>query len=204
MPTVWLGLIIRFVLQMSVSANLRAARDGFPWGLLIAVLCVLPACNRRPPPAAPAEQIIRQDPIKGDRPAKLSVPGPAATFSKSADFQLLEKLHHAAQEMALDGFQFDKNALGWPHDAKVKSSAEFVALLVRNNYLTAGDAAAAGRCLVSNLSDSDPGETAFVRSSPGSFPTVIVRKDGKMQRFTSAAAADAFAPPPPREPSWLP
>ena len=145
-----------------------------------------------------------QNPNKQDGPAKAAVPVQSIPSTKAADFQLFGKLHHAAQEMALDGFQFGKNALGWPHDAKVKSSAEFMALLVKNKYLTAGDAAAASGFVVSNLSDSDPGETAFLRSSSGGLPTVIVRKDGKMQSFPSAAAADAFAPPPPREPSWLP
>ena len=106
--------------------------------------------------------------------------------------------------MALDGFQFDKKAFGWPYDAGTKSAAEFLALLVKNSYLTDDDATAASWFAISNLSDSDPGETAFLRTAPSEVTIVIVRKDGQIKSFANSAACDNFAPPPPRIPAWLP
>lgn len=106
--------------------------------------------------------------------------------------------------MALDGFQFGKKSLGWPFDAGVKSSSDYFALLIKSNYLTENDAATSAGILISNLSDSDPGETAFARTAHGVSPAVVVRKDGHTQTFADSSGIDAFAPPPPREPAWLP
>jgi hypothetical protein len=106
--------------------------------------------------------------------------------------------------MALDGFQYGKKNHAWPFDAGATSAAGYLALLVRNNYLSPTDAARFTGLLVSNLSDSDPGQTAFLRSAPGTIPIVVVRKDGKIQSVATPAECDAFAPPPPRDPAWLP
>ena len=106
--------------------------------------------------------------------------------------------------MALDGFQFDKKALGWPHDAKVNSSGDFIAMLVKNNYLPADDIVEASGFMVSNLSDSDPGETAFLRTVSGISPTVVLRKDGQCKSFRDFAAIESFALSPSHEPAWLP
>jgi len=113
-------------------------------------------------------------------------------------------LHHAAQEMALDGFQFDKKDRGWPHDAGIRTREEFLACLVRNGYLSSGDAGVFFGIRISNLSDSDPGETAFLRSPPDVRPIRVVRKDGVSEIFSGEAEALSFAPPPPRDPEWLP
>jgi len=171
---------------------LRAARTAIPSGLVLAAVCAFPACRRQQTPESPGDQ-------KPTAPIKTP-----ARAAKAPAFPSATKLHHAAQEMALDGFQFDKKNLGWPYDAGRKSAADFLALLVENNYLTAADAAAVAEFAISNLSDSDPGETAFLRSASGVFPIVVVRKDGRIESFADSAAGDIFAPPPPREPAWLP
>lgn len=143
----------------------------------------------------PPERAVEQKTVVPVEPAGVdkAVPGPH-----------MAAVHHAAQEMALDGFQFGKKSLGWPFDAGVKSSADYLSLLVRDNYLPAGQAAESGSLIISNLSDSDPGETAFLRTAFGVSPVVVVRKDGRTQSFAAPSACDGFAPPPPREPAWLP
>ena len=192
------------VFHVSASARLRAVRIALPPALFFASLCAIPACKRQRTADGPVEPIKPQASANLNAPARSASAAPAPASPQAAKSSLLTKLHHAAQEMALDGFQFDKKALGWPHDAGMKSAARFLDLLVKNNYLTADDAVAASGLAISNLSDADPGETAFLRSSPGASPIVVVRKDGRIESFADPAAGDAFAPPPPRQPSWLP
>jgi hypothetical protein len=108
---------------------------------------------------------------------------------------LLTTLHAAALEMALDGFQFNKPALGWPCDAGAKSGKDYINLLLEYHYIDAAAAKLAEPVIVANTAEPDPMETALfkIRSPDGTENTV--RKDGKME---------PSAPGPPREPEWLP
>jgi len=109
--------------------------------------------------------------------------------------------------MALDGFQFGKNHLGWPFDAGEISSAAYLEKLVREGFLEprANDWLEKLHDLkISNLSDADPGETMFLQlTQPDGF-LLIIRKDGKWSVFQDENAAAGFATVPAREPIWLP
>lgn len=116
----------------------------------------------------------------------------------------LAVIQEAAQEMAWDGFAFARPGRGWPADAGVDTGAEYVARLVEWGYLQRVPVLE-GRIEVANLSDSDPGETVFLRlESPSNGTIRILRKDGKCEVFASAAQAESFAIPPEAEPKWLP
>ncbi len=183
--------ILRSMHRKSASLWMRAsAATLFAMGVLASS-----SCGRRPPPAS--DQAPDQSPAQQPTARPSATPSPVPATPIAA-------LHHAAQEMALDGFQYDKKSHAWPFDAGVTSASDYLALLVRNNYLSPSDAARFTGVLVSNLSDSDPGETAFVRTAPGTVPIVVVRKDGRIQSVATPADCDAVAPPPPREPAWLP
>jgi len=94
--------------------------------------------------------------------------------------------------MALDGFQFGKAGLGWPHDVGAATGAAYFAVLRENNYLP--DAVPAS-ITVANVAEVDPLDTALfkIRHIDGS--EVTVRKDG---------VVDQPATNPPRNPAWLP
>jgi len=113
-------------------------------------------------------------------------------------------IHHAAREMALDGFQFGKSHLAWPFDSNTRSAAAYFETLVREGYLEQKNAGGFSGVEISNLSDSDPGETAFLRVRQDGGKILIVRKDGMEEVFSTKESASQFAPPPPREPEWLP
>lgn len=140
---------------------------------LLVTLSVLVSSCRRPPASEKHSE------------AMADVPAPT----------LLATLHAAAREMALDGFQFDKPALGWPGDVGAKSGKDYVTLLLENHYIDAATAKRAENVGVANTSESDPMETALfrIRNPDGTGDTV--RKDGKIE---------PSAPDPPRDPAWLP
>jgi len=115
----------------------------------------------------------------------------------------LAEFHSGAQEMALDGFQFGKDELGWPFDSGATTTAAYLELLKKNNRLQPATAARLARISIANLSDSDPGETAFA-GIPAEGGILVIRKDGQSRTFPDLDASAAFAPPPPRTPAWLP
>lgn len=113
-------------------------------------------------------------------------------------------IQEAAQQMAWDGFAFARPGHGWPADAGVETGAGYVRLLVERGYLQAIPSIE-GKLEVANLSDSDPGETAFLcLKSPSDGTIRILRKDGRCGVFMSGAEAESFASPPEAEPQWLP
>lgn len=135
----------------------------------VLALIVFSSCKRSPqtePPPAPAQTAAAQD--------------------------VLKKLHHAAEEMALDGFQFDKPELGWPRDVGAETSADFLARLHSGNAtisLPPGSSIA-----VANVAETDPLDTALFKFRDSSGHETVIRKDGQL----------APASPPNRNPPWLP
>ncbi|MEI8292763.1 MAG: hypothetical protein WCG66_02110 [bacterium] len=113
-------------------------------------------------------------------------------------------IHHAAQEMALEGFQFGKNNWGWPFDCAVESSEAYVKKLNDGKFLAVNSRESALRVDIANLSDADPGETAFLCLELPDKTLLFVRKDGEWAVFRDRDAARAFVKMPPREPAWLP
>ena len=114
------------------------------------------------------------------------------------------EIHHAAQKMALDGFQFGKSHLGWPFEVNEVSAAGYFQKLIREGFLPseAGEWFKQG-WMIANLSDADPGETAFLKLVQPDKTILLVRKDGQWGVFGDDPSAEAFAKEPPREPAWL-
>lgn len=160
----------------------------FPGIILLATaLAILPACKKKQPPPPPEKPVFPRE-------------VPPEPIGKSSTETILKALHHAAQEMALDGFQFDKPELGWPFDCRATKSSDYLRLLADNGYLAAQDLAVLKEVEISNLSDSDPGETAFAKIQRRN-KSHFIRKDG-----TLLSASNETQPPPfpPRDPAWLP
>ena len=135
-------------------------------------------------------------------------PNPVSNATPTPDIsrEPLE-IHRASQEMALDGFQFGKNHLGWPCEAGAVSSTAYLDALIREGFLdprTKEKLEAWSRVKISNLSDADPGETAFLEVWHTDGTIFIIRKDGQWSVFRDEQAASNFAATPPREPAWLP
>ena len=117
---------------------------------------------------------------------------------------ILSEFHSVAQEMALDGFQFDKPQLAWPFDSGAKTKSAYIEILAQNNRLSPEVAKRIAEISIANLSDSDPGETALASLPAPGGGVVVIRKDGSLQTFDDISRSTSFAPPPPREPAWLP
>jgi hypothetical protein len=150
----------------------------------LACAAVLPACEKKSPPPEPTPPSTTATP-RDTPPDRVTETSPAA---------LLATLHHAAQEMALDGFQFDRPALGWPFDRRSASTSAHLQTLVDHGYLDAADLVHFADIDIANLSDSDPGDTAFAKlTRQGAAHTI--RKDGLV---------DSNSIEPPRTPTWLP
>lgn len=113
---------------------------------------------------------------------------------------ILGAMHLAAQEMALDGFQFDKADLGWPFDCGASSSSAYVRLLAEKGYLSPQDLGVFENVEITNLSDSDPGETILAKVAHQK-KIHLLRKDGSLSIESDEAI---ILPIPPREPAWLP
>jgi len=105
--------------------------------------------------------------------------------------------------MALDGFQYNKHRLGWPFEAKVQSSSDYLRLLVSEGYLAPEVAESLKNVAIANVSDSDPLTTLFLSVPTDDGKTLTVRKDGNLQSEQNLESSKTFAPPPPREPVWL-
>jgi len=133
---------------------------------------------------------------------KDTAPGQESAATQKFQSQL-KALHHAAQEMALDGFQYNKHRLGWPFEAKVQSSSDYLRLLVSEGYLAPEVAESLKNVAIANVSDSDPLTTLFLSVPTDDGKTLIVRKDGNLQSEQNLESSKTFAPPPPREPVWL-
>ena len=143
---------------------------------------VFSGCEKKtPPPVSPAPAEISS--VRETPPERVTETSPDA---------LLASLHHAAQEMALDGFQFDKKHLGWPRDRGSQSASAHLQALVDHGYLAAADIAHFADIDIANLGDSDPGESAFAKI-PTRGGILVIRKDGQI--------LNAPANP---DPAWLP
>ena len=155
--------------------------------LLAGLLVCLAACEKKQPAPPPEKTVLTRE-----------VP-PERVGEKSPE-AILQTLHHAAQEMALDGFQFDKPELGWPFDCRASTSSGYLRLLADKGYLAPQDLELFSDVDISNLSDSDPGETAFAKIQ---FRKKIyfIQKDGSL-----LSESNGMQPPPlpPRDPAWLP
>jgi len=167
-------------------------RLGWPGFLFFAgITCLLgSACRKSPAPTEPA--------FPTPNPVSHAVPTP--DFSHKG-----VEIHHAAQEMALDGFQFGKSHLGWPFEVNAASAAGYFEKLIREGFLPskAGEWFKQG-WMIANLSDADPGETVFLKLLQPDKKILLVRKDGQWAVFGDETSAAAFVRPPPREPAWLP
>jgi len=141
-------------------------------------------------------------PTKIDFPSPSPVPNAmlAQDFSSKA-----VEIHRAAQEMALDGFQFGKSHLGWPFEVNEASVAGFFEKLIREGFLPSESGEWLKQdWMIANLSDADPGETAFLKLLQPDKTILLVRKDGQWAVFGDEPSAAAFVKEPPREPAWLP
>jgi hypothetical protein len=160
----------------------------FPGIILLATaLAILPACEKKQPSPPPEKPVFPRE-------------VPPESIGKSSPETILKALHHASQEMALDGFQFDKPELGWPFDCYATKSSDYLRLLADKGYLAAQDLAVLTDVEIANLSDSDSGETAFAKIQ---FRTNshVIRKDGTLLSESNKTQPPPF---PPRDPSWLP
>jgi hypothetical protein len=153
--------------------------------LLAAAIFLIPACEKKqpqPPPPSPPPSFPREAP-----PERVSKKTPEA---------ILQTLHHAAQEMALDGFQFDKRDLGWPFDCRATTSSGYLALLAEKGYLAKVDLPVFSEVEIANLSDSDPGDSAFAAIQHVK-AFLVVLKDGRI-------SSSSEKPKSSRDPAWLP
>lgn len=156
-------------------------------------ISALPACKKTPPAPPPAPQ---------SPPTVPSFPreAPPERVEEKTPEAILGTLRHAALEMALDGFQFDKAELGWPFDCKAATVSAYLGLLADKGYLAPQDLGHFRGVEISNLSDSDPGETAFAKITLRN-QIHLIRKDG---RIATTEDQRNLSPTPPREPAWLP
>ncbi len=160
----------------------------FPGIILPATaLAILPACEKKQPSPPPEKPVFPRE-------------VPPEPIGKSSPETILKALHHAAQEMALDGFQFDKPELGWPFDCRATKSSDYLRLLADKGYLAAQDLAVLTDVEIANLSDSDPGETAFAKIQLRN-KSHFIRKDGTLLSESNESQSPPF---PPRDPAWLP
>lgn len=166
----------------------KMKKTGLP--LLALAVALMSACDKKPPAPPPPPH----EPISVPRVAP-----PERVEGRSPE-ALLGTLHHAAQEMALDGFQFDKPELGWPFDCGASSSSAYLGLLAEKGYLSARDLGLFEEVEISNLSDSDPGGTALAKVALQK-KIHLLRKDGSLSVETDEAG---IFPVPPRDPVWLP
>jgi hypothetical protein len=169
---------------------MRLGWHGFFFFAGIFCLLTASACRKSPTPIEP------------DVPAPNQVSNAvsAPDFSRKA-----LSIHHAAQEMALDGFQFGKNNLGWPYEVGANSAAGYFEKLIREGFLPSEAGEWSDQeWMIANLSDADSGETAFLKLVQPDKAILLVRKDGQWAVFRDENGVEAFAKTPPRDPAWLP
>lgn len=128
-------------------------------------------------------------------------PGQPATRDAGDLHKAALGIHRAASDLAWQAFSRGTTAAGWPAESAAGSAAAYLDLLKQADPALRPPAAGLS---VANLSDSDPAETAFLMITDTAAGTLVIRKDGEMQVFTNPEQAADFAPPPPREPPWLP
>ena len=157
-------------------------------GLTVALVA---GCEKKQPAPSP--------PPPAETPSFPRVATPERVEDKTPQ-AILGTLHHAAQEMALDGFQFDKPDLGWPFDCRASSSSGYLQLLAEKGYLSPQDLGLFKNVEITNLSDSDPGGTILAKVAHQK-KIHLLRKDGSLSIESDEAA---ILPMPPREPVWLP
>jgi|GEM_PF-1000905 len=173
---------------------MRLARQGILLCAGITFLMTLSSCRKSPvpPPLPNLPDLPAPHPVSSGKPL--------GDFARRAiDF------HRAAQEMALDGFQFGKNELGWPFEIGADSSSVYFEKLIRGGFLppeAVGWASSSWK--IANLSDADPGETAFLEFTQPDTSTLLIRKDGQWAVFREKAEVETFAKAPTRFPAWLP
>lgn len=156
--------------------------------VLAILLCAL-AASCRPSPSAESDKISSSQ-SSGGEPADKAAP------------TLLSPLHHAAEEAALDAFQSGKRTAGWPGDTTAKSGAEYFAVLTAAGYLK--DSPPPADVRVANVREEDPLHTSLFALATTGGRILVIRKDGRSETVSSAEDVDRFAPPPPRDPAWLP
>lgn len=140
-----------------------------------------------PPPPTPASKVLSF--------FKVSPPDISSTASR---------IHEAAQEMAVEAFASGKPDHGWPADARASTSQGYIELLIKHSFLEPTSGALPEGLRIANLSDADPGDTVFLSMPIPSGGELVLRKDGVSRTFPRPEAGPRFAPPPPREPAWLP
>jgi len=155
--------------------------------LLAGLLVCLASCEKKQP-APPPEKLVFPREVPPER------------IGKSSPEAILQTLHHGAQEMALDGFQFDKPELGWPFDCRASNSSGYLRLLADKGYLAQQDLELLSEVDIANLSDSDPGETTFAKIQHRR-KIYFIRKDGSL---LSESTGMPPTPSPSRDPAWLP
>ncbi len=161
-----------------------------PWASLLSLaIALMPGCEKKQPSPTP----------QPEAPVFPRAAPPERVEGKTPE-AILSTLHHAAQEMALDGFQFDKAELGWPFDCGATNSSAYLQSLAENGYLSPQDLGLFSEVEIANLSDSDPGETAFAKISRQN-KIHLMRKDGSLSLEIPEAP---LSPVPDRNPPWLP
>ena len=154
--------------------------------LLATAIALITACEEKQPAPAipsPTPSFPREAP-----PERVGKKSPEA---------ILQTLHRASQEMALDGFQFDKPQLGWPFDCRAASTSDYLRLLTENGYLGANDLPLFSEVEIANLSDAEPAEAPFAKIHQGK-KNFFIRKDG-------AVVSELPQPQTPkRQPGWIP
>lgn len=135
-----------------------------------------------------------------------AIPSPTPSFPREAPPErvgkkspeaILQTLHRASQEMALDGFQFDKPQLGWPFDCRSTSTSDYLRRLTENGYLGVDDLSLFFEVEIANLSDADPAESPFAKIHQDK-KNLFIRKDGLVVTELPQAQHS------PRDPAWLP
>lgn len=159
--------------------------------LIALTLALVAACEKKQP--------TPPSPTPSETPS-FPRPAPPERIDDQTPEAILGALHHAAQEMALDGFQFDKADLGWPFDCGASSSSGYLRSLAGKGYLSPQDLGAFENVEITNLSDSDPGETLFAKITHQK-KIHLLRKDGRLSIESEEAVIPGI---PPREPAWLP
>lgn len=123
----------------------------------------------------------------------------------SVDAVNAQRIHSAVVQMVSDGASKEDKSLGWPADAGITTVTELEKRLVDHGYLTAEEAKTIGfdNFLFGNVSESDPGETIFLkfRTKFWAGTTVFLQKDGEQ----GALAPDEETSPqdPQRDPAYL-
>lgn len=129
----------------------------------------------------------------------------ASVLKLTVNVASAQKIHAAVVQMVSDGVTKDDKSLGWPADAGITSGAELEKRLVDNGYFTEEEAKAVNfeNFLFGNVSESDPGETIFIKFREKAWmgTTVCLRKDGEQEVIP--AGGDLIAQEPRREPAYL-